>query len=55
VEIVPSVCAIVNFVPLQKRALLLFILQEFYLLVKEAEGIICACYSENPLKAVMKL
>lgn len=55
VEIMPSVCDVVNFVPLQKRAFLLFIMQELYHLVKEAKVIICACYSKDQLKAVMKL
>lgn len=55
VEIVPSVRDAVNSVPLQKRALLLFVLQELYHLVKEAEVIIRACCSEDPLKAAVKL
>jgi hypothetical protein len=55
VEIVPSVRDAVNSIPLQKRALLLFVLQELYHLVKEAEVIIRACCSEDPLKAAVKL
>ncbi|CAK9232726.1 unnamed protein product [Sphagnum troendelagicum] len=55
VEIVPSLRDAVNSVPLQKRALLLFVLQELYHLVKEAEVIIRACCSEDPLKAAVKL
>jgi len=55
VEMVPSVRDAVNSVPLQKRALLLFVLQELYHLVKEAEVIIRACCSEDPLKAAVKL